>query len=71
MNEPGPGLRISNEEFDRTFEELSNWGRWGDDDELGTLNFLGEAEVAEAVKLAKRAVVYRLGGPWIRWPGRQ
>jgi hypothetical protein len=20
-------------------KELSNWGRWGDDDEIGTLNF--------------------------------
>jgi len=39
MNELGPEFRISAEEFDRTFEELSNWGRWGQDDELGTLNF--------------------------------
>lgn len=24
----------------RAFEELSNWGRWGDEDELGTLNLI-------------------------------
>ncbi len=63
MNEPGPEFRISNEEFDRTFEELSNWGRWGKDDEFGTLNFLGEAEVAEAVKLAKTGRRVSLGRP--------
>jgi kynurenine formamidase len=63
VNELGPELRLSTEEFDRTFDELSNWGRWGHDDELGTLNFLGEAEVAEAVKLAKRGRRVSLGRP--------
>ena len=63
MNELGPEFRLCNEEFDRTFEELSNWGRWGDDDEFGTLNFLGEAEVAEAVKLAKTGRRVSLGRP--------
>jgi kynurenine formamidase len=28
------------EEYDRWRTEFSNWGRWGDDDELGTLNFV-------------------------------
>jgi kynurenine formamidase len=32
---------------------LSNWGRWGDDDDLGTLNFIGAAERAVALSLAK------------------
>jgi len=35
------------------FDSLSNWGRWGDDDERGTLNFITPAKVAEA----SRAVV--------------
>ena len=26
------------------FDSLSNWGRWGDDDELGTLNLISEAK---------------------------
>ena len=63
MNELGPEFRLNAEGFDRTFEELSNWGRWGQDDELGTLNFLGEAEVAEAVKLAKKGRRVSLGRP--------
>ena len=28
------------EEYDRWRTDYSNWGRWGDDDELGTLNFV-------------------------------
>lgn len=28
---------------------LSNWGRWGDGDDLGTMNFIGPAERAAAV----------------------
>ena len=46
-------LTLTNSEFDRLFEKLKNWGRWGEDDELGTLNFLGEKEVAEAAGLVK------------------
>ena len=33
------------------FESLSNWGRWGDDDQLGTLNFLTQETVKKAVSL--------------------
>jgi kynurenine formamidase len=46
-------VKHSIDEFDRLFDKLKNWGRWGADDELGTLNFIGDAEVAQAAKLAK------------------
>ena len=35
-------------DFRRVAGEVSNWGRWGDDDELGTLNFITADKVAEA-----------------------
>ena len=31
---------VTPEQFDRWMTELSNWGRWGPDDELGTLNLV-------------------------------
>ena len=34
-------------------EELSNWGRWGDDDQLGTLNLVTAEKRAQAVGLAR------------------
>jgi len=35
------------------FETLSNWRRWGDDDELGTLNLIDDAKRAEAARLVR------------------
>ena len=32
------------EEYHRAMEELSNWGRWGPDDELGTANLITPAK---------------------------
>jgi kynurenine formamidase len=39
------------EEFDAYFEELSNWGRWGPDDRIGTLNLITPAVRARAAQL--------------------
>lgn len=52
---------LSLPEFDRLFEKLKNWGRWGDDDELGTLNFIGDKDVAEASSLARTGRKVSLG----------
>ncbi|MCH8310177.1 MAG: cyclase family protein, partial [Chloroflexi bacterium] len=35
------------------FDSLSNWGRWGEDDQMGTLNFLSQAKVKQAVGLVQ------------------
>jgi kynurenine formamidase len=35
--------------------EVSNWGRWGDDDELGTLNLIDAAAVQRGVAAARTA----------------
>ena len=33
----------SNQDFQRAMQELSNWGRWGEDDELGQANYTRKA----------------------------
>lgn len=38
------------------FDELSNWGRWGEDDRLGTLNHLGPAKRVAAAGLVQEGV---------------
>ena len=48
---------LSVQDFELLFDELKNWGRWGPDDELGTLNFLGPAEVIAACKLVTQGPV--------------
>ena len=50
---PDEPFTLTNPEFDLLFERLKNWGRWGEDDELGALNFIGEKEVVEAARLVK------------------
>ena len=48
-------------DFRRVADDVRNWGRWGDDDEIGTLNFITPDKVAEAAGLAKHGKVFSLG----------
>lgn len=43
--------------------KLSNWGRWGPEDELGMLNLLTPDRVLDAVRLVKTGKVYNLAVP--------
>ncbi len=45
----------------QTGKELSNWGKWGDDDERGTLNYINPDCIIEAARLARKGEVFRLG----------
>ena len=37
-------------------DSLSNWGRWGKDDQLGTLNLITDAKRAQAAALVKEGI---------------
>jgi kynurenine formamidase len=41
------------DEFDQLFHQVSNWGRWGKDDELGSVNLITPAKRKSALALAK------------------
>ncbi|MEZ5776566.1 MAG: hypothetical protein R3D33_18205 [Hyphomicrobiaceae bacterium] len=43
-----PAAPVSLAEFDAMFEAVKNWGRWGPDDERGTMNYLTPDKVAAA-----------------------
>lgn len=45
-------------------ERCSNWGRWGPDDVLGTLNFIDESVRREAAALVRRGVSFSLSQPF-------
>jgi kynurenine formamidase len=49
----GAGPSVSLAEFERIFESVKNWGRWGPDDQLGTLNLITPERVREAVSLVR------------------
>ncbi len=42
---------------ERWMGTLSNWGRWGKDDELGTLNLITQAKRRSAMALARKGIV--------------
>src|SRR6266853_27669 len=43
-------------DFRRAMKELSNWGRWGNDDELGAANLITAAKRKQALALAKEGL---------------
>jgi len=47
-------------EVERYFARLNNWGRWGDDDQRGTLNLITPEKRAAAVALARSGRVVSL-----------
>ncbi|HVR28251.1 MAG TPA: cyclase family protein [Thermoanaerobaculia bacterium] len=55
-------------------ERPGNWGKWGDDDERGTLNYITPEVTAAAARLARTGKVYPLSIPLRAeapiWPGR-
>lgn len=52
---------VSKAQFDGWMSELSNWGRWGEDDELGALNLITPAIRARAAGLVERGIVVSMG----------
>lgn len=57
-------------------KKYSNWGRWGDDDELGTVNFITPEKRIEAAKLVRQgkvvglAIDFGTSGPQTGFAGR-
>jgi kynurenine formamidase len=48
-----PATSMSLAEFDQLFESVKNWGRWGPDDQLGTLNYITPETVGRAAGLVR------------------
>jgi len=51
---------VSQAQFDEWIETLSNWGRWGPDDEIGTLNLITPEKRKEASSLVQNGVTVSL-----------
>ena len=45
--------QVSKEEFEKLFQRVCNWGRWGPDDEKGTLNYISPEQVRRAGGLVR------------------
>ena len=52
--------RVTNDDITRWMTELSNWGRWGKDDQIGTLNLITADKRKQALRLARDGVAVSL-----------
>jgi kynurenine formamidase len=56
-------MKVNKKAIEKASKELSNWGRWGKDDQIGTLNHVTPKDIVEAAKLIKRGKAFSLGIP--------
>jgi kynurenine formamidase len=56
----------SRDRVEAYFKELNNWGRWGHDDQLGTVNLITPAKQAQAQRLIKKGRTVSLARDVIR-----
>ncbi len=66
------GEEVTKEQYDTWMTQLSNWGRWGDDDQRGALNLITAAkrvdaarlvETGRVVSMARKMTIEKLGNP--------
>ena len=53
---PAPKRVVTEAEYERWKTELSNWGRWGKDDQIGALNLITPSKRKQAAGLVKEGV---------------
>jgi len=54
---------VNKQAIEEASRELSNWGRWGKDDQIGTLNHVTSQDVVNAARLVRTGKVFALGIP--------
>src|SRR6266571_8392095 len=51
---PGAASRkVTKDQFEQWKKDLNNWGRWGKDDEIGTMNLITPAKRKQAAALVR------------------
>jgi kynurenine formamidase len=59
----GQPVEVSGKAFAELFDALSTWGRWGEEDERGTLHHGSEATVVAGAALVREGRTFGLGRP--------
>jgi len=54
-------MKVDRNAIDEAARTLSNWGRWGADDQIGTLNHVTPADIVNAGTLIRKGRVFALG----------
>src|SRR3954468_13430359 len=56
-------IKVGKEAIAEASKKLSNWGRWGKDDHIGTLNHVTPEDIVKAAGLIRTGKVFALGIP--------
>ena len=59
---PASKQTVTPEEYERWKKDLSNWGRWGKDDQIGALNLITPAKRKQAAALVKEGISVSMSG---------
>ena len=54
------GRKITRQDLREAAEKYKNWGKWGADDEIGTLNHTRPEDIIAAAKLVRKGKVISL-----------
>ena len=56
-------IKVGRKAIEEASKKLSNWGRWGKDDQIGTLNHVTPEDIVKAASLIRTGKVFALGIP--------
>src|ERR1700746_848226 len=56
-------IKVGKAAIEEASKKLSNWGRWGKDDHVGTLNHVSPEDIVKAASLIRTGKVFALGIP--------
>ena len=56
-------IKVGKKAIAEATEKLKNWGRWGKDDQVGTLNHVTPEDVVKAASLIRTGKIFALGIP--------
>lgn len=60
MTARGTAPKLTRRDLDAAAERLKNWGKWGPNDEIGTLNYTTAEDIVNAATLVKKGRVHSL-----------
>ncbi len=55
-----PAKKVTRQDMREAAEKYKNWGKWGPDDEIGTLNYTSAEDIVAATRLVKKGKVISL-----------
>ena len=56
-------IKVGKQAIAEATQKLKNWGRWGKEDQIGTLNHVTPEDIVKAASLIRSGKVFALGIP--------